>query len=192
MTKYDFELKKKVVMAYFNGEGGKYVLAKKYGITSPCNVLKWINNFKKFGDQGLIHPKNKKTYSFEKKLSVVELYLSGKFSYQELALQEGILNPSQITNWVRVFRVAGPEALRSRRKGRIRKLEKLTDNRKSRSDNGSSSDKSAEYIKQLEDELLRLRIENAFLKELRRLRLEEETLLKKQRESSTVSEDSSN
>lgn len=26
MTKYDFELKKKVVMAYFNGEGGKYVL----------------------------------------------------------------------------------------------------------------------------------------------------------------------
>ena len=89
MTKYDFELKKKVVMAYFNGEGGKYVLAKKYGITSPCNVLKWINNFKKFGDQGLIHPENKKTYSFEKKLSVVELYLSGKFSYQELALQEG-------------------------------------------------------------------------------------------------------
>ena len=58
MTKYDFELKKKVVMAYFNGEGGKYVLAKKYGITSPCNVLKWINNFKKFGDQGLIHPEN--------------------------------------------------------------------------------------------------------------------------------------
>ena len=39
---------------------------------------------------------------------------------------------------------------------------------------------------------LKLRIENAYLKELRRLRLEEETLLKKQRESSTVSEDSSN
>ena len=46
--------------------------------------------------------------------------------------------------------------------------------------------------KELEDENLRLRIENAYLKELRRLRLEEEALLKKQRESSTVSEDSSN
>lgn len=45
---------------------------------------------------------------------------------------------------------------------------------------------------ELEDELLKLRIENAYLKELRRLRLEEETLLKKQRELSTVSEDSSN
>ena len=47
-------------------------------------------------------------------------------------------------------------------------------------------------IKELEDELLKLRIENAFLKELRRLRLEEEALLKKQRESFTASEEPSN
>ena len=46
----------------------------------------------------------------------------------------------------------------------------------------TSVDASAEHIKQLEDELLKLRIENAYLKELRRLRLEEEALLKKQRE----------
>ena len=32
----------------------------------------------------------------------------------------------------------------------------------------------SEYLKQLEDENLRLRIENAYLKELRRLSLEEE------------------
>lgn len=53
-------------------------------------------------------------------------------------------------------------------------------------------DTSAEHVKQLEKELLKLRIENAYLKELRRLRLEEETLLKKQRESSTASGESSN
>ena len=53
-------------------------------------------------------------------------------------------------------------------------------------------DTSPEQVKQLEDELLKLRIENAYLKELRRLRLEEETLLKKQRESSTSSEENSN
>ncbi|SHM59455.1 hypothetical protein SAMN02746066_02565, partial [Anaerosporobacter mobilis DSM 15930] len=53
-------------------------------------------------------------------------------------------------------------------------------------------DTSTEHVKQLEDELLKLRIENAYLKELRRLRLEEETLLKKQRESSTASEEISN
>ena len=55
-----------------------------------------------------------------------------------------------------------------------------------------SVDASAARIKELEDENLKLRMENAYLKALRRLRLEEETLLKKQRESFTVSEDSSN
>jgi hypothetical protein len=58
--------------------------------------------------------------------------------------------------------------------------------------NTTSVDTSIEHIKELEDELLKLRIENAYLKELRRLRLEEEALLKKQRESYTVSEESSN
>ena len=53
-------------------------------------------------------------------------------------------------------------------------------------------DTSAEHIKQLEDELLKLRIENAYLKDVRRLRLEEEALLKKKRESSTASEETSN
>lgn len=37
----------------------------------------------------------------------------------------------------------------------------------------SSIDTGTEHVKELEDELLKLRIENAFLKELRRLRLED-------------------
>lgn len=46
------------------------------------------------------------------------------------------------------------------------------------------------YLKQLEEENLHLRIENAYLKELRRLRLAEEAQRKKQG-SSTASEDHS-
>ena len=45
----------------------------------------------------------------------------------------------------------------------------------------------AERIKELEEKVLHLEIENAFLKELRRLRLEEETK-KKSQELSAVSE----
>ena len=41
---------------------------------------------------------------------------------------------------------------------------------------------SKEYVKELEDQLLQLRIENAFLKEARRLRLAEETEMKRRRE----------
>ena len=51
---------------------------------------------------------------------------------------------------------------------------------------------TAAYIKELEDALLKARIENVYLKELRRLRLAEEALLKEKRESSTFSEDHSN
>jgi transposase len=58
-------------------------------------------------------------------------------------------------------------------------------------ENGDAEDQK-EFLRQLQEENLRLRIENAFLKEVRRLRLEEEALLRKQRESSTASEENSN
>ena len=54
------------------------------------------------------------------------------------------------------------------------------------------SEEQKELLKQLQEENLRLRIENAFLKEARRLRLEEKGLLNELRESSTASEENSN
>ena len=53
-------------------------------------------------------------------------------------------------------------------------------------------DTSAEHVKELEDELLKLRIEDAFLKELRRLRLEDEAKMRERRSSSTASQENSN
>ena len=54
MAKYSFEFKKKVVQAYLNGEGGKRYIANKYGIPSPSNIKKWADNYKQFGDKGLM------------------------------------------------------------------------------------------------------------------------------------------
>ena len=56
----------------------------------------------------------------------------------------------------------------------------------------TETEEQKELLKQLQDENLKLRIENAFLKELRRLRLEEEAHLNELRESSTASEENSN
>ena len=53
-------------------------------------------------------------------------------------------------------------------------------------------DSNASYIKELEDELYRLKLENAFLKGLRRLRLEDEAKTRDTLDSIAVSEDSSN
>ena len=123
---------------------------------------------------------------------MVELYLSSELSYQELALSEGIRNSALITKWVNDFRIAGSDALRPKKKGRKKSLNASDKKTGNKSVEAAPVDTSPEQVKQLEDELLNLRIENAYLKELRRLRLEEETLLKKQRESSTSSEENSN
>ncbi len=98
MSKYSFEFKKQVVNAYLNGEGGYTYLANKFGIPSDNKVKLWVDNYNAFGDEGLKRSRKKDFYSFEKKLSIVELYLSSEISYQDLALQEGITNPSMITN----------------------------------------------------------------------------------------------
>ena len=191
MAKYSYEFKKQVVDAYLSGEGGYEYLAKRYGVPARSNINKWVRNYETHGDKGLMRSRKQDKYSFEKKLSVVELYLTSELSYQELALREGIYNPSQICKWVNDFQIAGPDALRPHKKGRKKTLDKSVENSKIVPLEESSVDTSAEHVKELENELLKLRIENAFLKELRRLRLEDEAKMRERQESSTVSEDSS-
>ena len=192
MAKYSYEFKKKVVTAYLNGEGGYEYLANYYGIPAWSNIKKWVLAYQRLGDEALLRSRQKKKYSFEYKLHVVELYLSNEVSYQELALQEGIHNPTVIAKWVNDFRIAGPDALRPKKKGRKKSLNSKDNTKRTTSNETISVDTSAEHVKQLEDELLKLRIENAFLKELRRLRLEDEAKMKDLQESSAVSEDSLN
>lgn len=178
-------------MSYLKGEGGYIYLAKTYGIPDTKQVREWVRNYNAFGDKGLKRSRRQNKYSFEKKLSVVELYLSSEISYQDLAIQEGITNPSLIVNWVNRFRAAGPDALRPREKGRKKTLDKPKIDRITQNFEEQVVDTGAEYVKGLEDELLKLRIENAFLKELRRLRLEDEAKMRERRSSSTASEENS-
>ena len=188
MEKYSFEFKLKLVREYFRGERGYKALGKKYGI-DYSNIKRWCANYKEYGEDSLRRSRKNQKYTFEFKLHVVELYLTTETSYQDLALQFGITNPTQIARWVIDYRDSGIDALRPRHKGRKKNMDKEKIIKKIM--NGDSEEQK-ELLKQLQDENLRLRIENAYLKELRRLRLEEEALLKKQRESSTVSEESSN
>lgn len=192
MAKHSFEFKKKVVLEYLDGKGGTPHLSKKYGLGSSSQLRKWINAYNAFGDEGLMRSRKQTKYSFKKKIFVAELYLSSEISYQDLAIQEGITNPSMITNWVNRFRAAGPDALRLRKKSRKKTLDKPKIDNKAIIQENSVIATSVEHVKELEDEPLKLRIENAFLKELRRLRLEDEAKMRERHSSSTASEDNSN
>ena len=188
MAKYTFEFKKKIVQEYLNGCGGTRHLAKIHGIGHHYYIQKWVAAYERFGDEGLLRSRKNTNYSFDYKLHVVELYLTTEVSYQELALSEGINNPALIARWVNDFRIAGTDALKPKKKGRKKSLSTTEKNIQEAPEKDYVTT-DTEYIKQLEEELLKLRIENAYLKELRRLRLEEEALQKKQRESFTASEE---
>ena len=192
MAKYSLEFKLEVVHEYLNGEGSYDYIAKKHNMPACSRIKEWVAVFRELGKEGLMRSGQNNTYPFQFKVHVVELYLSSEVSYQELALSQGIKNPSLIVKWVNDFRIAGSDALRPKKKGRKKTLDIRECKKPSKSGGEKPVDTSAEHVKELEDENLKLRIENAYLKELRRLRLEEEALLKKQRESSTASEDSLN
>ena len=66
-----------------------------------------------------------------------------------------------IVNWVNRFRVAGPDALKPHKKGRRKTLSKPDNNTHNKPVEESSIDTSAEHVKELEDELLKLRIEKS-------------------------------
>ena len=162
MAKYRYEFKKKIVDAYLRGEGSYEYLSSVYGPQKSV-IETWVKNYQSFGDEGLMRSRQQKKYSFEKKLSVVEFYLSNEISYQELAIKEGITNPSLIAAWVSRFRIAGPDALRPHKKGRKKTLDNHKIDNKSKETEERIIATSAEHVKELEDELLKLRIENAFL-----------------------------
>ena len=90
--------------------------------------------------------------------------MSNEISYQDLALQEGIANSCMIVDWVTCFRTAGSDTLQLHKKGRKKTLDKLGNNLKIASLEEPSIDTSPEHVRELEDELLKLRIVNAFLR----------------------------
>ena len=97
MAKYSYELKKKIVDAYLNGKGGYRYLSSIYG-PNRSDIQKWVANYQALGDKGLFRSRQHEKYSFEKKLSVVEFYLSSEISYQDSVIREGegISNPSML------------------------------------------------------------------------------------------------
>ena len=146
MAKYSYEFKQKVVQEDLNGKGSYEYIATQNNMPDNKQVRIWVNAYKELGKEGLMRSRKNKNYSFQFKLSVVELYLTSEVSYQELALSQGINNPSLVARWVNDYRIAGPDALRPKKKGRkktfdIRELKKPT-----KSEEEKPVDTSAEHI----------------------------------------------
>lgn len=178
MAKYSYEFKLNVVHAYLNNEGSYKSVSQKYSMTSITPLKNWVATYEKFGSEGLQRSRKRENYSYNFKLRVVELYLTMEVTYQDIALQVGINNLATITKWVNDYRISGPDALKPKIKGRPPKMKNVS---KTKSIKDSTETEDADELKRLREENLKLRIENAYLKEKRRLR-QEKTTPKKKRE----------
>ena len=101
-----------------------------------------------------------KRYTGEFKQMVVETMMREKLSYCETARQFEIPCDKRVASWERIYLAEGPEGLYIERRGR------------------GSKGRPAKFPKEVEEDLLkevqRLRAENAYLKKLQALVLEEE------------------
>lgn len=191
MAKYSFEFKLKIVRKYLDGEGGYLYLAKKYEVSSDSQIKNWINIYKEFGEEGLFRKRENQKYSVQFKLNALELYQTSEMSYREVANALGINNSPLIASWMRKFRDEGVEGL-SKLKGRPSNMAKKKENIKRQTIKITTDESNR--IKELEKQVRSLQIENAFLKELRKLRKQEAQQRRKNQlhVSSTASEDHSN
>jgi transposase len=199
MAKYSLTFKLKVVIAYLNSEGGYEYLTKKYGVKATSQVRHWISVFKEFGKDGLYRKRNHTKYTSEFKLAVVESYLTSELSYRQITLQYGLNNPLLVARWKAEFMKYGANAFVERPKGRIPTMRRINEKAKITTHTKSRNQKQKQEltpeqarILELEQQLRYAQIENAYLKELRRLRLEDARKMKEQQESLAVSEENSN
>ena len=118
MVKCSTEFKIKVVRVCLNSKGGYRSLAKKYGVSDKMIIKNWAKSFNSQGYEGLKVSKKNNSYFFEFKKNIVKLYLTGELSYQVLANQFNINNPSMIARWVIDFRNQGLEGLKPKKRGR--------------------------------------------------------------------------
>lgn len=168
MTKYNFELKYKIVREYIEKKRGYKYLAKKYLIKSEKQIRDWVNNYKKYGEEGLLQSDKNQTYSVEFKLKAIELYLSSDSSYRDVANQLDMKNPSLIANWVGKFRTNGIAGLYSK-KGRPSKNTPPTTDELS-VDEVNKLKLIEERLNKLDREIKDTKAEKENVKELNRLR----------------------
>ena len=175
MAKYSTEFKMKVVKEYLESSISYKSLSEKYKLSHQEIVKRWVNAYKSQGYEGLKVKRENTKYTLEFKLKVVNLYLTGEMSYQSLANELKINNPSIIARWVIDFREKGIEGLKSKKRGRPSKMPKSQNKSKATKIESSANITNIENesltqaqlkekIKKLEEKNYWLQLENDAIK----------------------------
>lgn len=118
----------------------------------------WKRLYEVHGVKGLTHQYQKRT--LDEKLALINKVDSG-LTFIEVAINDCIL-PSTLFRWYKIYKEEGVEGLQLDTRGRPRNMEK----EKKKLDKNQDQEK---YIKELEERILFLEAENAYLKKLKAL-----------------------
>jgi transposase len=166
MAKYSQEFKLEVVHYYLNECAGYKRTAHRYGINHDA-VRKWVNIYKQHGETGLARQTGKTLFTVDFKQEVVSAMLNEGLSSREAAQRFKIKERWMLVRWLRLYQADGIEGLHPKPRGRPKGMSKPHTSKTSSADGNKTQ---AELL----EELAYLRAENAFLKKLKALRLEQE------------------
>lgn len=162
MSKLNLEKKAEIVVHYLNTNDGYKNTARLFGISKSV-VKMLVAQFQQNGIEGLSHRNG--TYSGEFKLNVLQYQQEHKLSDKETAVFFKIPNWGTICTWRKKYLKGGYELLCRDGRGNPKNMA----NKKSKKNTEPKTE-----LEKLREENEWLRMENAILKKLNALVLEEE------------------
>ena len=145
------------VVALFEQGWRYHATATHFGL-SPWAVRDLYRRWSLHGRRALVAKPTKTSYPFAFKLDVVRKVVDDGVTCEQLAREHGLSSGKLVQNWVRAYRRHGEDGLKPAPKGRP-----------PNHSGGSPPGDGLSDLERLEQENLRLRAENAYLKKLRAL-----------------------
>ena len=97
-----FELKIATIEAYERNEGSIKTISEHFCV-SASTLRDWIQIYHSQGKEGLLPSNTNKHWSNDVKLLVVQEYLSGGGSLQDMCRKYKISSTSILRNWIKVY-----------------------------------------------------------------------------------------
>ena len=162
-TKYSKELKEQAVSDYLNGLGSLKDLTKKYGISCDYVLRSWIKHYTSGKElqatsRGMSRMKQGCKTTFDERVEIVNFTLAHEKDYQGAVEKYGV-SYQQIYSWVRKFEKDGSNGLLDRRGKGLTSKPNLTPEEELRL-----------KIKQQEERIKYLEMENGLLKKLEEIK----------------------
>lgn len=102
--KHTFEEKLSACQDYLDGKSSEAEIVKELSLNkNGSQFYEWVRMYQTYGPEGLIHQPKNNIYPKEFKIKVVQEYLSGTISLNELEVKYGIPSTATIRKWLKKY-----------------------------------------------------------------------------------------